>query len=45
VERIADERINDRYWPPRGFPDGLYQDVLWEKAKFTYSFHIIATIV
>ncbi|KAF7535547.1 hypothetical protein G7054_g5290 [Neopestalotiopsis clavispora] len=33
------------YWPPRGFPDGLYQDVLWEKAKFTYSFHIIATIV
>ncbi|KAI4602414.1 hypothetical protein KJ359_009657 [Pestalotiopsis sp. 9143b] len=32
------------YWPPKGFPDGLYQDVLWEKAKFTYSFHILATI-
>lgn len=32
------------YWPARGFPDGLYQDTLWEKAKFAYWFHIFSAI-
>ncbi|KAK8042768.1 hypothetical protein PG994_013251 [Apiospora phragmitis] len=32
------------YWPAKGLPDGLYRDVMWEKAKFTYWFHILSTI-
>jgi hypothetical protein len=32
------------YWPAKGFPDGLYQDVLWEKAKFSYWFHTLSMI-
>ncbi|KAI0132121.1 hypothetical protein BJ170DRAFT_680019 [Xylariales sp. AK1849] len=32
------------YWPAKGFPDGLYQDVMWEKAKYTYYFHILSSI-
>ncbi|KAH8681218.1 hypothetical protein BX600DRAFT_446030 [Xylariales sp. PMI_506] len=29
-------------WPPKGFPGGLYRDVLSEKAKFSYWFHILS---
>lgn len=32
------------WWPPKGYRDGLYQDVLVEKTKFTYFFHIVSTI-
>ncbi|KAK8867804.1 hypothetical protein PGQ11_006382 [Apiospora arundinis] len=32
------------YWPAKGLPDGLYRDVMWEKAKFTYWFHMLSTI-
>ncbi|KAK8060473.1 hypothetical protein PG996_010403 [Apiospora saccharicola] len=32
------------YWPAKGLPDGLYREVMWEKAKFTYWFHILSTI-
>ncbi|KAI0882755.1 uncharacterized protein GGS22DRAFT_168646 [Annulohypoxylon maeteangense] len=37
-------RPTSSWWPPQGFRDGLYQDVLSEKTKFTYGFHIISTI-
>ncbi|KAH6659845.1 hypothetical protein BKA67DRAFT_529975 [Truncatella angustata] len=32
------------FWPPKGLPNGLYLDILWEKSKFTYWFHILASI-
>ncbi|KAI1877249.1 uncharacterized protein JN550_001321 [Neoarthrinium moseri] len=32
------------YWPAKGFPDGLYQDVLWEKSKFTWFFHLLSAV-
>ena len=32
------------YWPVKGLPDGLYRDILYEKTKFTYWFHILSTI-
>ncbi|ORY62920.1 uncharacterized protein BCR38DRAFT_315660, partial [Pseudomassariella vexata] len=32
------------YWPVKGFPDGLYQDVLWGKVKSNYWYHILSTI-
>lgn len=32
------------YWPVKGFSDGLYRDILYEKTKFTYWFHILSTI-
>ncbi|KAI1330999.1 hypothetical protein F5Y16DRAFT_424367 [Xylariaceae sp. FL0255] len=31
-------------WPPRGFSDGLYADILFEKSKFTYWFHVTSTL-
>ncbi|CAJ2512908.1 Uu.00g010270.m01.CDS01 [Anthostomella pinea] len=31
-------------WPPKGFKDGLFQDVLFEKSKFTYWFHMLSTV-
>ncbi|KAI0020533.1 hypothetical protein F4780DRAFT_779429 [Xylariomycetidae sp. FL0641] len=31
-------------WPPRGLKDGLYRDVLFQKTKFTYWFHILSSI-
>ncbi|KAI1470227.1 uncharacterized protein F4812DRAFT_257264 [Daldinia caldariorum] len=34
-------RPTSALWPPKGFRDGLYQDVLSEKAKFTYMFHFV----
>ncbi|OTB05456.1 hypothetical protein M426DRAFT_260613 [Hypoxylon sp. CI-4A] len=35
-------RPTSRWWPPKGFRDGLYGDVLTEKTKFTYWFHCIS---
>ncbi|KAI0012949.1 hypothetical protein F4779DRAFT_508906 [Xylariaceae sp. FL0662B] len=32
------------YWPPKGFRDGLYQDVLCEKTKFTYWFYLLSGV-
>ena len=32
------------YWPPRGMPNGLYKDVVFEKTKNFYHFHMIYTI-
>ncbi|KAI1383161.1 uncharacterized protein F4822DRAFT_422325 [Hypoxylon trugodes] len=37
-------RPTSRWWPPKGFRDGLYQDVLVEKTKFTYWFHCVSTV-
>ncbi|KAI1265745.1 hypothetical protein F5Y18DRAFT_385703 [Xylariaceae sp. FL1019] len=37
-------RASNRVWPPSGFRDGLYGDILFEKSKFTYWFHILSTI-
>ncbi|KAI2621120.1 hypothetical protein GGR54DRAFT_89529 [Hypoxylon sp. NC1633] len=34
-------RPTNRWWPPKGFRDGLYQDVLVEKTKFSYWFHAV----
>ncbi|KAI8956457.1 hypothetical protein F5Y11DRAFT_342963 [Daldinia sp. FL1419] len=34
-------RQTSTMWPPKGFRDGLYQDVLVEKTKFTYMFHSV----
>ncbi|KAI1651419.1 hypothetical protein F4815DRAFT_464595 [Daldinia loculata] len=34
-------RPTSTLWPPKGFRDGLYQDVLTEKTKFTYMFHSV----
>ncbi|KAI1136997.1 hypothetical protein F5Y05DRAFT_389841 [Hypoxylon sp. FL0543] len=37
-------RPTSRWWPPKGFRDGLYQDVLHEKTKFTYWFHSVGIV-
>ncbi|KAL7628109.1 hypothetical protein AAE478_002306 [Parahypoxylon ruwenzoriense] len=37
-------RPTSRWWPPKGFRDGLYQDVLVEKTKFTYWFHSVGAV-
>ncbi|KAI0850478.1 hypothetical protein F5Y00DRAFT_232342 [Daldinia vernicosa] len=34
-------RPTSTLWPPKGFRDGLYRDVLTEKTKFTYYFHSV----
>ncbi|KAI1492628.1 hypothetical protein F5X96DRAFT_667524 [Biscogniauxia mediterranea] len=44
---LKDEESNEvvrptsRCWPPSGFKDGLYQNVLFEKTKFSYWFHLV----
>ncbi|KAI1770863.1 hypothetical protein F4818DRAFT_445800 [Hypoxylon cercidicola] len=37
-------RPTNRWWPPKGFRDGLYQDVLSEKTKFGYWFRAVGTV-
>ncbi|KAF3067105.1 putative c6 transcription factor protein [Daldinia childiae] len=37
-------RPTSTLWPPKGFRDGLYQDVLTEKTLFTYKFHSVDII-
>ncbi|KAI8629218.1 hypothetical protein F5Y19DRAFT_93748 [Xylariaceae sp. FL1651] len=37
-------RATSRVWPPSGFKDGLYSDILFEKAKFMYWYHILSVI-
>ncbi|KAK3997369.1 hypothetical protein QBC44DRAFT_280299 [Cladorrhinum sp. PSN332] len=32
------------YWPPKGLPEGLYRDVVTQKSKYFYYYHIISTI-
>ncbi|KAL2127549.1 hypothetical protein VTI74DRAFT_10567 [Chaetomium olivicolor] len=32
------------YWPPKGLPDGLYRDVIKQRAKYTISFRLVSTI-
>ncbi|KAI5918629.1 hypothetical protein F4810DRAFT_691403 [Camillea tinctor] len=36
-------RSTCRIWPPYGLKDGLYRDVLFQKSKFSYSFHLLNT--
>ncbi|KAI1433287.1 hypothetical protein GGR50DRAFT_509797 [Xylaria sp. CBS 124048] len=37
-------RVTSRLWPPSGFRDGLYNDILSEKTKFTYYYHALSII-
>ncbi|KAI0204960.1 hypothetical protein F4808DRAFT_456702 [Astrocystis sublimbata] len=37
-------RATSRMWPPRGFKDGLYNDILYEKTKYTYYYHALSII-
>ncbi|KAI1079474.1 hypothetical protein F5B20DRAFT_165966 [Whalleya microplaca] len=37
-------RPTSTLWPPKGFKDGLYQDVLCEKTKFTYWFYLLSAV-
>lgn len=37
-------RPTSRWWPPKGFRDGLYQDTLTEKTKFTYFFYFVGVV-
>ncbi|KAI0391349.1 hypothetical protein F5Y17DRAFT_14879 [Xylariaceae sp. FL0594] len=37
-------RVTSRLWPPSGFKDGLYNDVLYEKTKFTYCYHTLSIV-
>ncbi|KAI1763465.1 hypothetical protein GGR53DRAFT_497647 [Hypoxylon sp. FL1150] len=37
-------RPTSRWWPPTGFRDGLYKDVLTEKTKFGYWFRAMGTV-
>lgn len=37
-------RPTSRWWPPTGFRDGLYKDVLTEKTKFAYWFRAMGTV-
>ncbi|KAI0870654.1 hypothetical protein GGS24DRAFT_504547 [Hypoxylon argillaceum] len=37
-------RATSRVWPPRGFKDGLYNDILFKKTKFTYYYHAVSVI-
>ncbi|KAI0454757.1 hypothetical protein F5B21DRAFT_474049 [Xylaria acuta] len=34
-------RATSRLWPPSGFKDGLYNDILYEKTKYTYYYHAL----
>ncbi|KAI1812754.1 hypothetical protein GGS20DRAFT_599789 [Poronia punctata] len=37
-------RITSRLWPPKGFRDGLYSDVLYERAKYTYLYYSLSSV-
>ncbi|KAI0550617.1 hypothetical protein F4679DRAFT_594547 [Xylaria curta] len=37
-------RATSRLWPPKGFKDGLYNDVLYEKTKYSYYYHALCVI-
>ncbi|KAI1753948.1 hypothetical protein F4782DRAFT_528878 [Xylaria castorea] len=37
-------RATSRLWPPSGFKDGLYNDVLYEKTKYTYYYHALCIL-
>ncbi|KAI0185474.1 hypothetical protein EV127DRAFT_396931 [Xylaria flabelliformis] len=37
-------RATSRLWPPSGFKDGLYNDVLYEKTKYSYYYHTLCVI-
>lgn len=41
-ERGAAVNPNCWYWPPKGFPDGLYRDIMIQKTKYDYFYHIIS---
>ncbi|KAK3339470.1 hypothetical protein B0H65DRAFT_542187 [Neurospora tetraspora] len=30
------------YWPPRGMPEGLYRDVIYQRTRYMYSYHIFS---
>ncbi|KAK3319341.1 hypothetical protein B0H66DRAFT_267144 [Apodospora peruviana] len=32
------------YWPPKGLPDGLYKDVIFQRSKYYIKFEILSTI-
>ncbi|GAP91915.1 putative C6 transcription factor [Rosellinia necatrix] len=35
-------RTTGRVWPPTGFRDGLYRDVLYQKTKYAYYYHLLS---
>ncbi|KAK4157325.1 hypothetical protein C8A00DRAFT_40290 [Chaetomidium leptoderma] len=32
------------YWPPKGLPDGLYRDVVQQRAKYALGFQLMSTL-
>ncbi|KAK4226779.1 hypothetical protein QBC38DRAFT_455914 [Podospora fimiseda] len=32
------------YWPPKGLPEGLYRDVVTQRSKYFYYYHLISTM-
>lgn len=32
------------YWPPKGLPDGLYRDVIYQKTKYAYKHQVLSNI-
>ena len=32
------------YWPPKGLPDGLYRDVVKQRAKYALGFQLLSTL-
>ncbi|KAI0478979.1 hypothetical protein GGR56DRAFT_672950 [Xylariaceae sp. FL0804] len=41
---VAVSRATSRAWPPRGLRDGLYRDIVAERAKYHYRFHVLSGI-
>ncbi|KAI0478180.1 hypothetical protein F4859DRAFT_521037 [Xylaria cf. heliscus] len=37
-------RATSRLWPPSGFKDGLYNDILYEKTKYNYYYHALCIV-
>jgi SMODS and SLOG-associating 2TM effector domain len=32
------------YWPPKGLPDGLYKDVVLQRTKYWYVYHVLSIV-
>ncbi|KAK4647134.1 uncharacterized protein QC761_122810 [Podospora bellae-mahoneyi] len=32
------------YWPPKGLPEGLYRDIVTQRTKYFYSYHILSVL-
>ena len=33
-----------RYWPPKGLPDGLYKDVIFQRSKYFIKYQLLSTL-